>query len=110
MVRDRGERWLNQLREGPIGRLIPKDAESVQEAEAGQQDERRSEPPSRDTVSKGIRSTLEQWQIAIDERVRAIMTSGPSLTEIHQELKALSERVAALEAKMAKDSTESDDK
>jgi len=101
LIRERGEKWLNQLREGPIGKLMPKDAEDSGLEPPEGPEEKPSEFPQRETLTKGIRATLEQWQAAIDERIRAIMPSGPSLAEIQSELSRLSDRIAALEAKIA---------
>jgi polyhydroxyalkanoate synthesis repressor PhaR len=102
LIRERGGKWLSQLREGPIGKLMPKDAEpdgiaEVPKVEANEATENET-AAAKDTPVKGIRATLEQWQNAIDERIRAIMPSGPSLAELQQELVRLSARVEALEA------------
>jgi hypothetical protein len=77
---------------------MPKDTESEGTPEAQRIDERLDEVPAKDSPVKGIRATLEQWQTAIDERIRAIMPSGPSLAELQQELSRLADRVAQLEA------------
>lgn len=98
LIRERGGKWLSQLREGPIGKLMPKDAESEGAPEQQRVDERVDEVQAKDSPAKGIRATLEQWQSAIDERIRAIMPSGPSLAELQQELSRLSDRVTVLEA------------
>jgi polyhydroxyalkanoate synthesis repressor PhaR len=107
LIRERGEKWLSQLREGPIGKLMPKEVDGVSPEEPEKLDDRGLETQPRDTVTKGIRATLEQWQVAIDERVRAIIPAGPSLMEIQQDLTRLSDRLAALEAKFGTDPPES---
>jgi len=100
LITERGGKWLSQLREGPIGKLMPKDADGLLGEPAGPEkpDERSLEISQRDTITKGIRATLEQWQSAIDERIRAIIPSGPSLSEVQLELSRLSDRIAALES------------
>jgi polyhydroxyalkanoate synthesis repressor PhaR len=97
LIRERGEKWLSQLREGPIGKLIPKEPEDALAEEFASPE---MLEPQRETLAKGIRATLEQWQSAIDERIRALMPSGPSLTEIQSELARLSDRIDALESRL----------
>lgn len=98
LIRERGGKWLSQLREGPIGKLMPKDAESGGVLEPQKPEERIEETSAKDGPVKGIRATLEQWQNAIDERIQAIIPSGPSLAELQQELARLTARVEVLEA------------
>jgi polyhydroxyalkanoate synthesis repressor PhaR len=99
LIRERSGKWLSQLREGPIGKLMPKEAEVGAPEEPLKIDDRSAdEVHGKDSPTKGIRATLEQWQNAIDERIRAIMPAGPSLIELQQELVRLSARVEVLEA------------
>ena len=44
------------------------------------------------------RQTLDQWQHAIDERIRMIL---PGVSELQSEVKTLTQRVEALEARLA---------
>jgi polyhydroxyalkanoate synthesis repressor PhaR len=98
LIRQRGEKILTSLREGPIGRLIPK--------ETGASD---SEPPgllqeddvgqSKD-AQKGLRATLEQWQHTVDERIRAVLPNFSAFRELEAEIKRLSERLDALERRL----------
>ena len=99
LIRERGGKWRSQLREGPIGKLMPKESELSGSEPAEKSEDYASEFP----LTKGIRATLEQWQSAIDERVRAIIPTGPSLGEIQAELTRLSDRIDALEAKMVEE-------
>jgi polyhydroxyalkanoate synthesis repressor PhaR len=103
LIRERGEKWLSQLREGPIGKLMPKEVEglALESEEKKATDDRGLEAQPRETIAKGIRATLEQWQVAIDERVRTIIPTGPSLPEIQAELLRISDRLAVLEAQFA---------
>jgi polyhydroxyalkanoate synthesis repressor PhaR len=101
LIRERGGKWLSQLRDGPIGKLMPKEADSDAVEEAAPKLEERSGEdlsPGKEAPVRGIRATLEQWQNAIDERVRAIMPSGPSLQELQQEIGRLASRIDALES------------
>src|SRR5664279_3881754 len=73
LIRNKGERILTKLREGPIGKLMPTKDGGESDPGAGASS---SVPPPReeDDVSqgnetKGLRATLEQWQTTIDERI-----------------------------------------
>jgi polyhydroxyalkanoate synthesis repressor PhaR len=100
LIRQRGEKILSQLREGPIGRLIPKDqlegegepahaTADIEEEELVQQ--------NKDAQPKGIRATLEQLQHSIDERIRAVLPNFAVFRELQNEVRRLSERLDALE-------------
>jgi len=104
LIRERGEKWLSQLREGPIGKLIPKEDDGIASEIPDRTEERGPETQPKEPITKGIRATLEQWQTAIDERVRAIIPSGPSLAEIQAELSRLADRLTALEVLIAEKS------
>lgn len=102
LIRQRGEKILSQLRDGPIGKLMPK--------EPNEGDTRSSSvpPPQEDDVSqskdaqhKGIRATLEQWQQTIDERIRAVLPNFSAFRELQIEVKRVSDRLDALEKRMA---------
>lgn len=47
--------------------------------------------------SKGLRATFEQWQSAIDERIRAVLPNFAAFSELQQEVKRLADRVEQLE-------------
>lgn len=103
LIRHRGERILSQLREGPIGKLMPRDGE-----EAGSQPPPPSgipiPPPQEDDMQgkegKGLRATLEQWQAVVDERIRAALPNFAAFRELEQQVKRLSERLDAIEQKL----------
>ena len=120
MIQERGERLLSQLREGPIGRLIPGPGGSTDEG-AGEGVERPGEPrtdtaappaaPSeelrRDTpmgrlseLVESSRQALDQWQQAVDERVRALAPGLGQVRELTAEVRRLGQRVEALEAEL----------
>lgn len=101
LIRERGGKLISQLREGPIGKLMPKDADTEPTPPTTRMDERAEDIQPRESVTKGLRATLEQWQAAIDERVRAIIPSPSSLAEIQQELVKLSARIDAIEAQLS---------
>jgi chromosome segregation ATPase len=56
--------------------------------------------------SKGLRATFEQWQSAIDERIRAVLPNFAAFSELQQEVKRLADRLDQLE-KRNKDGGES---
>jgi polyhydroxyalkanoate synthesis repressor PhaR len=99
LVRHRGERILTQLREGPIGRLIPKDELAPDESVL-------SPPTDEDDMSQnkdakgGLRATLEHWQAAVDERIRAVLPNFSAFRELEQQVSRLNERLEALERRL----------
>lgn len=97
LIRHRGERILSQLREGPIGKFIPKE-----ESEMGSgAPELSPEDEMSQKEVKGLRATLEQWQSSLDERVRTALSNFTAFRELEQEVQRLSERLAALERRVA---------
>src|SRR6187402_2178871 len=52
LIRHRGGKLISQLREGPIGKLMPKD---------GEEEEDTAMADMKDSTPKGLRATLEQW-------------------------------------------------
>lgn len=114
LIRNKGERILTQLREGPIGKLMP-----VKEGEEGSTASGSTPPVSSVTPissvpprededmtqgkeGKGFRATLEQWQATIDERIRTVLPNFAAFRELEQEVKRLSERLESLERNQGK--------
>jgi polyhydroxyalkanoate synthesis repressor PhaR len=104
LIHARTEKVLADLREGPIGRLIPgvkgpddKVAEAPVAAAA---------PPPAPT--KDVRPTLvdqakekfEEVQHQLDERIKAILATFRPFQQMQQELRRLNERVEDLERKL----------
>ncbi len=94
LIRHRGERILSHFREGPIGKFIPREG---LEPGAFPHDEATEEEIAQMKEGKGLRATLEHWQGAIDERVRAALSNFVPLRDLEQEVRRLSERLDALE-------------
>lgn len=105
LIQERGERLLSQLREGPIGRLIPGAAAPEQEVVAPEP----APPPPEPEKAKGrlteivesSKHTLDQWQHSVDERVRAIVPVLGHFRDLEAEVKRLAQRVDELEQKLA---------
>ena len=117
LIQERSEKILTSLRDGPIGRLIPEgESEGVQEA---------SEPTSQPVAEQEIdtkdgskpkverkplaelvatsRHTLDQWQHAIDDRIRAVLPNFSLFLDIQAELRRLKQRVEALEKRLGQE-------
>ncbi|WP_441290917.1 polyhydroxyalkanoate synthesis regulator DNA-binding domain-containing protein [Sorangium sp. KYC3313] len=124
LIQERGERLLSQLREGPIGRLIPgavpgeggvvapgtAPAPGTEQAAPASPS---SHPPppldaDRSSHAKGrlsgivesSKQTLDQWQQAVDERIRAILPGLGLVRDLQSDVKRLSQRIDELEAKL----------
>lgn len=126
LIQERGERLLNTLREGPIGRLIPGSQPGAvpgEEGAAPQAAPPAPEPPpappppaatpeaeksatgakARLTeIVESSKQTLDQWQHAVDERIRHILPGLGVLQDLQAEVKRLSQRVEELEALLQK--------
>ncbi len=93
LIHTRTEKVLADLREGPIGRLIP----------GGKPGEERTEVVSKDnkpTLVDQAKEKFEEMQHQLDERIRAILTSFRPLQQLQQEVKRLNERLEELERKL----------
>ena len=101
LIRHRGEKILTQLREGPIGKLIPPGKEEGEHGTGSvpPAPPREDEDMSQGKETKGLRATFEQWQSAIDERIRAVLPNFAAFSELQEEVKRLADRLDALEKK-----------
>jgi polyhydroxyalkanoate synthesis repressor PhaR len=105
LIRNKGEKILTQLREGPIGKLMPiKDGESEPAVApvSSVPPPREEDELSQGKEGKGLRATLEQWQSTIDERIRAVLPNFAAFRDLEQEVKRLSERLESLERNLPK--------
>lgn len=105
LIRHRGEKFLSQLRDGPIGRLMPHGATTGEMADAGDEapveGDDVEDDVTKEAPQKGLRATLEQWQSAIDERIRAVLPNFSPLRELQAELKRVSDRLDSIERELA---------
>ena len=97
LIRHRGEKILTHLREGPIGKLIPPGKDEAEATGSSPPAPREDDDMSQTKESKGLRATFEQWQSAIDERIRAVLPNFAAFSELQQEVKRLADRLDELE-------------
>lgn len=106
LIRHRGGKLLTQLRDSPIGRLMPRD-EGDEQHESPTDAFEDSPNPEDSHVSKeqpgALRRTLEQWQHTIDDRIRAVVPhfSASALQDLQGEVQQLSKRLEELEKKLS---------
>jgi polyhydroxyalkanoate synthesis repressor PhaR len=137
LIQERGERLLNTLREGPIGRLIPgggaegapadATASGSSSAAPAAPDKPPTQPPpapaavvapapaeaDKPAAAQGAKArlseivesskqTLDQWQHAVDERIRHILPGVGLFRDLQADVQRLSQRVEELEALVRK--------
>jgi len=99
LIHTRTEKVLADLREGPIGRLIPGAAGpatskgSEEKAEAAQKE-------MKPTLVDQAKEKLEEMQHQLDDRIKAILASFRPLQQLQQEVRRLGERLDELERKL----------
>ena len=113
LIRHRGGKLLTQLRESPIGRLMPRDEAGGAEHDTvagpelseGSAVTHAAAQSEESNVSKeqpgGLRRTLEQWQHTIDDRIRAVVPHFSTIQELQGEVQQLSKRLEELEKRLA---------
>ena len=106
LIHSRTEKVLGELRESPLGRLIPgagkpgSDAPKVAEgAEGGDAGAAGGDGKTAGLVAQA-KHTLEDWQHQIDERVKAVLPSVMPWQQLQHEVKRLSQRIEELETKL----------
>lgn len=138
LIQERREKLLSQLRDGPIGRLLPggtepkdggelpaealppasaeraPEGDPVEKAEGADKVEKnekgeKGEKGEKVEGAKGLRfqgivesskATLDHWQHAIDERIRAAMASFSALHDLQAEVRKLTKKVEELEGRL----------
>jgi polyhydroxyalkanoate synthesis repressor PhaR len=94
LIHSRTEKVLADLREGPIGRLIPG---------AKAADERVDVPAAKDvkpTLVDQAKEKLEEVQHQLDERIKSILATFRPLQQLQQEVRRLNERLDEIERKI----------
>jgi polyhydroxyalkanoate synthesis repressor PhaR len=95
LIHTRTEKVLADLREGPIGRLIPGGGKSG--------DEKVEVTPAKDmkpTLVDQAKEKLEEVQHQLDDRIKSIMATFRPLQQLQHEVRRLNERVDELERKL----------
>jgi polyhydroxyalkanoate synthesis repressor PhaR len=93
LIHARTEKVLADLREGPIGRLIPGGKPGEEKVEVSNKD-------AKPTLVDQAKEKFEEVQHQLDERIRAILTSFRPLQQLQQEVRRLNERIEELERKL----------
>jgi len=126
LIQERGERLLSQLREGPIGRLIPgggpsaepeasaaakslpsADGQPADPGDKSAQTDAEAKPQSTamtklHEIVEASRHTLDQLQTTFDQRVRELMPKAGIVEEMRTAVTALTHRVDELEKRLDK--------
>ncbi len=101
LIHQRTEKVLGDLRESPLGRLIPGAGKPGGDP---LKPEESNEAPSADGKAPSLveqaKHTLEDWQHQIDERVKAVLPSFMPWQQLQHEVKRLSQRIEELETKL----------
>lgn len=107
LIHQRGEKLMTQLREGPLGRLLPheRDAQNVDDHETyggtPAKDDKVSGEPKK-TLLDQSREAFEGIQAKIDERVKSALASFSPFQQLQSEVSRLSAKIEELEAKLRK--------
>jgi polyhydroxyalkanoate synthesis repressor PhaR len=109
LIHQRTEKVLGELRESPLGRLIPGAGKTGSEPPpassrggvAGEEVKAQAGDPAKGpSLVEQAKHTLEDWQHQIDERVKAVLPSFMPWQQLQHEVKRLSQRIEELEAKV----------
>ena len=118
LIHQRTEKVLSDLREGPIGRLIPGSTKSEpppkpetvvskveQDNGAVHPSSAPAIPPApasqaKPSLVEQAKETWEDWQTRIDERVKAVVPNLLPWQQLQHEIKRLNSRVEELEEKL----------
>jgi polyhydroxyalkanoate synthesis repressor PhaR len=105
LIHQRTEKVLGDLRESPLGRLIPgtvkgdvppaPPSEPVRAEESGP-----AAAGSKPSLVEQAKGTWEDWQHKVDERVRAVIPSVLPWQQLQHEIKRLNARIEELEEKL----------
>ena len=97
LIHARTEKVLADLREGPIGRLIPG---TKPPGSPGDEKAEAAVKESKPGLVDQAKEKLEEVQHTLDERIRSILASFRPLQQLQQEVRRLNERIEELERKL----------
>jgi polyhydroxyalkanoate synthesis repressor PhaR len=129
LIQERGEKLLSQLRETPVGRLIPNTEEGDQTSADGEQgpetmgsptastapaksseqadgsdgDDSRSQNPTMAKLYEFVessRQTFDQLEVNLEERIRELVPKTNFFNELRSTVETLTQRVEELERKL----------
>jgi polyhydroxyalkanoate synthesis repressor PhaR len=102
LIHQRTEKVLSDLREGPIGRLIPGSGKSEPPKSADATGDATAEngAPEKPSLVDQAKETFEDWQHKIDERVKAVLPNILPWQQLQHEIKRLNARIEELEEKL----------
>jgi polyhydroxyalkanoate synthesis repressor PhaR len=102
LIHQRTEKVLSDLREGPIGRLIPGSAKSdtLKAPETSTEITVENGAPEKPSLVDQAKETFEDWQHKIDERVKAVLPNILPWQQLQHEIKRLNARIEELEEKL----------
>ena len=110
LIHQRTEKVLSDLREGPIGRLIPGSGKTepptkVEDARAAEEAEENgaavvAPQPSKPSLVEQAKETWDDWQSKIDERVNVVVANLLPWQQLQKDVERLNARVEELEAKL----------
>jgi polyhydroxyalkanoate synthesis repressor PhaR len=105
LIHQRTEKVLADLREGPIGRLIPgapKDGKG--DAKEGEEEAEPVIPPAKPTSARLVdqaKGKIEDLQHTLDERAQAVLLSLRPFEQLRDDVRRLHDRLDALERQLA---------
>jgi polyhydroxyalkanoate synthesis repressor PhaR len=100
LIHQRTEKVLSDLREGPIGRLIPGSGKSEPPKSPDAESTAENGAPEKPSLVDQAKGTFEDWQHKIDERVKAVLPSILPWQQLQHEIKRLNARIEELEEKL----------
>lgn len=116
LIHQRTEKVLGDLREGPLGRLIPGPGKSeppgpgtpAAAAPPPAAVPKAEESSAKPSLVEQAKERFEDWQHQVDERVKAVIPNLLPWQQLQHEIKRLNARIEELEEKLKSLSSKSD--